>query len=220
MRYVVWLAFLVFLLYFPSMAISNVQIDEPVRAGYDSSVAILSGGRITCSGVIVSPKEVLTAAHCSPFVDTVDSVLLVDKTRVKVVGRRFWLTKWDLALLILEKEVCCVAILHDLRPLVGVQVYYWGAPGGTFPLISYGYISGIFEDSWKGDNYGTERHEIILIGGTNLLPGASGGGWYWRGRLIGIHVRGYVDTTMGLPLGWSAAVGITTIRKAFEEVRR
>lgn len=201
------------------LASQAVAVEETVRHGYQAAVALKSGSRIVCSGVLVGPADVLTAAHCVPFSDSVSAVLATSGREVRALKRSAFRPEWDLAMLLLSEPLCCHVQLLAGVLLPGRMVYFWGAPAGSFPILAMGYVSVVEEGQWSGDRYGHARHEMVLIGGSNLLSGSSGGGWFaYGGQLAGLHVRGLRDE-LSLPLGWAIAVGPSTLAE-FLRVQR
>lgn len=164
----------------------------------------------TCSGVVVSPHEILLANHC---VDPQSDGIKLDKIWIRNFNGRSQEAKVertnptvDLALLKVKKSESPARLANSIK--VGEDCWAVGMPLGLNFIVTKGIISHInFEHSYfpKGSFFITDAA---------ILPGNSGCGvWNSKGQLIGIAS---MSTSL---LGALGAVGlgfivdIKTIRK-------
>jgi S1-C subfamily serine protease len=179
------------------------DVASPWRPGWNFNV--------TGSGAVIDGHRILTAAH------VVDDQTLVqvrrNGTTRKLTARVAFVSHWaDLALLEVDDptffEGAPALELGDLPP-VQQQVAALGFPNGGETLsITAGVVARV-------------EHELYLHSAQSLLaiqmdaaiaPGSSGGPLVWDGRIVGVAMQGYKDSTIG------SAVAVPVIRQFLGDV--
>jgi len=140
-----------------------------------------TGGAL-CSGVVVSPNEILLAAHCvnPPEGISIDKIWVRDfNDRVQEATVERKEPQQDLAILKVKKREIPARIGSEVR--VGQPVIVVGMPLGVEWCVTKGIVS-------KTDvKVETVPYAIFFITDATVLPGNSGGGvWNERGELVGI----------------------------------
>lgn len=137
----------------------------------------------TCTGVVVSPHEILLANHC---VQPPEEDVKLDKIWIRNFEGRSQEAKIerndpkvDLALLVVQKKEIPAKIAKSVR--VGASCWAVGMPLGIEWVVSKGIVSKIdLEIPYMPD-------ATFFVTDATILPGNSGGGvWNERGELIGI----------------------------------
>lgn len=152
----------------------------PESAGRGGAVAVRSVVRITCAGwgsagtgFLHKSGRVITAAHV--VAECGDPAVVGVENRPVKVRKIAADPELDLALLSLEAPLDAKALplgASDRLP-IGLQVSTWGFPGGyggSAPLLSVGYLSGVEHRKTKR---GTPVREWVVNAAFN--PGNSGG---------------------------------------------
>lgn len=92
--------------------------------------AVIEGAPASCSGVLVAPRVVLTAAHCRPLAESTDAVIVLGAERHRVVEAERHLRR-DLALVVLDRPSALLPLALATRsPTVGERVEVAGARDG------------------------------------------------------------------------------------------
>lgn len=140
-----------------------------------------TGGAL-CSGVVVSPHEILLAAHCvnPPEGISIDKIWVRDfNDRVQEATIERKEPQVDLALLKIKQQE--VPAKLGFRVRTGQTIFIVGMPLGIEWAVTKGIIS---TTNVKFDNV---PYAKFFITDATVLPGNSGGGaWNERGELIGI----------------------------------
>ncbi len=162
---------------------TNAAADAPITAesaGRGGSVAARSVVRIACSGsgpagtgFLHRSGRVITAAHV--VADCPGATVLDPAGRTVKVKKIASDADRDIALLTLETPLAAEALplAADESLPIGLQVSAWGFPfgyGGSAPLLSVGYLSGVDYRKAKG---GKPVREWVVNASFNL--GNSGG---------------------------------------------
>lgn len=198
-----------------SLVVLLFLLSAPVwsQALTPADIALMASVKITsrmgggCSGTLVRPDVILTAAHCvSRFSDVSYDT---SKGRASLLARDAAL---DLAVLRLVGSECC-PLTRASVPRTGKQVISVGAPLGFYPFLFSGVVSWVGLDSWgEKAEFGNRPHQVVLIHAL-VLEGLSGAAWLDAsdGTLVGLHVRSLVGAS-GEGLGVAGAVGSDTVR--------
>ena len=151
--------------------------------------------QVFCAGVVLTPSEILTAAHCARGRIAAMTVTSLDgqTTTVKEV--------------ISDKEERDLITFRLVEPLVkarpltlstdiapGDTVYVAGSPDGDPFVITKGIVSKIFpeeqfENCEPSDNLGTAKQQFFETDALTFFGNSGGGAWDDRGNLVGIRVR-------------------------------
>jgi S1-C subfamily serine protease len=162
----------------------------------------------TGSGVLISPTEILTAAH---VVQTANSVLVKfssgQEIRAEVVASQ---TTHDVARLRLAEPApsAPVPMGDSDSAMVGDQVLVVGAPLGESHTLTVGYVSA--RRTMRGFFAGASEVEFLQTDAA-INPGNSGGPMFnMRGEVIGIV--SHILTLSGGSMGLGYAVSSNTAR--------
>lgn len=149
-------------------------VDAPVAA----SVRVV-GPDGMCSGTVIAPGEVLTAAHCLPRVSVVER----GGKRFPITGAAE-LSPYDAAVAKAPGIECPCAPVSDTL-VVGQEVRAVGFPDGKLSDTIGKIIAVVFLE------------HVEIISDAYTAPGSSGGGlWQLQGGtwvLVGITVHGFSD---------------------------
>lgn len=122
------------------------------------------GDKGSCSGVMIAPHHMLTAAHCKAVGDD-----------IKVDGKPAYKLKVgnlhnDFMLLLVEKDCPCIDIAK-VAPVRGDVVYIVGFPLGlNVQVVTSGPVQGYIGGTWKNIERG------FMLATVHGWPGESGGG--------------------------------------------
>lgn len=167
----------------PAAAAKESPADAPITpesAGRGGIVAVRSVVRITCSGwgpsgtgFVHKSGRVITAAHV--VADCPGAAVVGAENRPVKVKNVAVDAERDLALLTLETPLSAEALplAADKSLPIGLQVSTWGFPfgyGGSAPLLSVGYLSGV---DYRRTRSGKTVREWVVNASFNL--GNSGG---------------------------------------------
>jgi hypothetical protein len=165
------------------LAVSALLLISQACAGPSAgTTARLTIEGATCSGTVVAPSTILSAAHCfkDPDEDELDKALghaaplpsemLIDGYRVYIEAVSF--DDNDHALVRVSFNFHERATLGPV-PAVGAHVHYWGNPGGLVNAYREGYVSSY--------------HNGEMILDVNGFFGDSGAGIFDEsGKLVGV----------------------------------
>lgn len=197
------------LLIFGAAAVGSVLvlvlISRPLRDIVDnpadperSTVVIATDRGVAGTGVVVSARHVLTAAHVVagryeyaayevpetlsvPYTESNTAAALRGGNRLTVV---LWIERFDMAVLRAEREFD-VPVAQFASPVAGEKVVLWGAPAGLYGTRTEGVVSAI--------RYRPDGVEMVQTDAV-VQPGTSGAGvWNAKGELIGLVSYGMVQ---------------------------
>ena len=179
---------------------------------YDAASCTISGSG--CSGTLICPQTVLTAAHCQTTRQRV-TVRLSNGTRVegRVIAHRQNYGV-DAAIIRLDSKVT------DISPVPVASDY----PPHNTEVFVYGRArssgsSKITRFRCKVDVRG-DGGWLDLVGDTAAIGGESGGGVFFGGKLIGIVSRSDSDWSQkrGRPIAYGTWTGVSVTDRTYKFV--
>lgn len=145
-----------------------------------ASVAVLGLTDGTCSGTLVAPNKVLSAAHCFQS----GRLLTVNMVPVNVI--QYQHDGKDHALLTLDTSFPSHAPVNFDGMTQGEQVFLYGNPSGLLDMLRRGYVAG-------------QASQGALLD-MDVSQGDSGAGVFNRqGQVVGV-ITGYTQLQSGMRL--------------------
>lgn len=131
----------------------------PDDRGFLDVVAIGAAGRYHCTGILVAPDFVLTAAHCTPAAE-VALAFRIDAVAVRIAVTATWVhPALDAALLQLEQAPPAVVRPRRRAGMIA-------PPGGTVRMVGFGVI-----DVRQPATFGVKRRVDAPVTGWGCDPG-------------------------------------------------
>ncbi len=196
----------------------NPEIDQYER----SAITLLnSDDEVNCSGVAISPHQILTAKHCQGFLlyseilqrmfgisypdnhaigRMVSYQTFNDKTIKKGMVQRID-PKNDLTIITTIDPLDSWMEISTTEPKIGDEIINIGNPGGMVGILSRGVVSGLHYMEGSED-------PIMIATGLSIIPGSSGSSVLCDNRVVGVVVA----YNPKLP-SMSYSVGLMAIRR-------
>lgn len=175
----------------------------------NSTVALVQGNDIFCSGSFVQGDTVITAEHCVDDAETVELMTYQGKKYTYRVAKKD--AVHDAALLIPTEWVNAHPVLNvaSTAPTYGAQVVLVGHPYGMGWSVFTGRVNN--PSQYGFGNHSGEDHWVMSDNGGG--PGTSGGPLLNEfGELVGINIWHPVRGR-----GWGASVHLDEIKKLLSE---
>ena len=154
---------------------------------------LLPIGRGTCSGAVISPLEVVTAAHCVP---SARRVVTASGQEAFVVASRSLLTH-DIAILTVDRKLFVAQFAEFANPALGTQTLVWGyCPYQVSAVPRRAFYNGLttltIQDGPEQD-YGEWLLPTVPNMSNKLCGGDSGGLAIQHGKVVGVISAVYSD---------------------------
>ena len=173
-----------------------------------SVVRVEGGARRAASGVVWSPKQIVTTARAVPD-DEVTVTLDGKELKARVKGRD---ENTDLALLEVDEALTPATFDEGANVKVGQLVLRLARPGETVRATS-GILSAVGKKPWRTPRGGAEV-DFYLESDAPHQPGFSGGPLVdLQGRVLGL-------TTTGVLRGTSLAIPTKTVRRVVAQLEQ
>jgi S1-C subfamily serine protease len=176
--------------------------DSPFNYPRAETVSLDAGGNGNCSGVVIEPGWVLTAAHCTNAYEGWTITGKPDVQSFTVLSNQDTV---DLGLLQFSDGVACPCVkLAEFEAQPDEPVIIVGFPLGITQVVTEGRAQGIVENVHLEAMWMTMDLGRRLVLTATAAPGNSGGGVFVKRdnqwQLVGILVEGTANLTFAVPL--------------------